>query len=135
MAHIYYSSIARFVPGLMLMTIVLSPLAMGGLRSGTSGGILFGLALVGTLGVFYGNVIRRRLQPLLLIEGNRIVIQRGKRQEIIQDAGDYELVLNKSWLGFRRCGAQDIMIGENELSAKSWTALVAHLSTLPFSNI
>ncbi len=135
MAHIYHASIMRLIPGLVLVTVVLGAFATAGFSSGERNGFFLAIPSLGALVVFYGFTIRRYIQPRVLIESDRVLIQRGKSRVIIQELGKYQLVLSRGWLGFRRNGAQDIMLDQADFSARSWGALVADLTALPFASV
>jgi hypothetical protein len=126
----------------------IAPLVFGTLTLGGIGIALFaakpvryetvigGVICLAMLACFYWFAVWSISKPAVQIIDNSLEV-RGVLGRLyrIRDVNEFELVLSNTRIGFRRKGAQDIMIDKAQFSKRTWFALENHLRQLPFSDL
>lgn len=132
----FFQSPIPYVGYLLLPTFILVTLGVGLFTNPKGGSIPGGLFLFAVLLALYGFAFDQLRKPMVTIDGNRIEVRGyfGKVRHV-EDVRDYQLVLAGRWIGFRRKGEQDIMVGKAKFSKKNWADLKTNVKSLPFSGI
>lgn len=132
----YFQSPLPYLGYLLFPTLILGSLGAGLFTSPKGGSIPGGLFVFAVLVALYGFAFDQLRKPMITIDDKRIEVRGyfGKLRRV-EDARDYGLVLAGRWIGFRRKGQQDIMIGKARFSKKIWAGLESDLKNLPFAGI
>lgn len=128
----YFISPVPFIGPLVFPTFILGALGVGSITTGVAVKVIGGVVCILILVCLYTWAIYQVRSPAVKIFGDTVEVRglSGRRHRV-DDVRNYFLVLSSTWIGFRRKGQQDVMIGKSRFSKKTWLQLEDELRKLP----
>lgn len=132
----HFRSPIPFIVPVASGTLILGALGIGSIASARTETVITGILCFVILSSIYWFTISLVMKPAVIIDDKQLLVSRvfGRKYKI-DEIEKYHLVIDRNWIGFRRSGAQDVILDRNRFSKKTWIALESDLRQLPFAEI
>ncbi|HET7395298.1 MAG TPA: hypothetical protein VFK12_02550, partial [Gammaproteobacteria bacterium] len=108
---IHFRSPISFIVPIASVTLILGSLGIGSIAAGRTETVIAGMICLVILSSLYWFAISLMMKPAVIINDKQLLVcgVLGRKYKI-DEIWEYHLVINRNWIGFRRSGAQDVIL-------------------------